>query len=364
MTPRATSVVRVDRTSPEPAAIEAAARHLAAGRLVVFPTETVYGLGAHALDPAAVGAIFEAKGRPFTDPLIVHVASAASLTDVAGAVPPVAAALAARFWPGPLTLLLPRHHAVPGLVTAGRDTVAVRVPAHPVARALLRTAGLPVAAPSANRFSRPSPTTAAHVLADLDGRVDLVLDAGPTDIGVESTIVDCTVVPPVVRRAGGIPIEELRAVAPDVVSADVVASVQDAQAAPGQLLRHYAPQARVTVYEGTPEATAGRVAREARRLLGTGVVVGVLAPDESLLRLAPELAGGAASGRIVSSSLGSRSSPEQAARVLFARLRELDAAGVDVILAVAPDRGGLGAAVWDRLRRAAEGRVVRIGHPA
>jgi L-threonylcarbamoyladenylate synthase len=249
---------------------------------------------------------------------------------------------------------------VPLIVTAGRDTVAVRVPAHPVARALLAAAGVPVAAPSANRFSRPSPTTATHVLADLDGRVDLVLDAGSTDIGVESTIVDCSVTPPVVRRAGGVPIEQLREVVPAIVAADVVADVGTAQLAPGQLLRHYAPTAPLTAYAGEPAAVVTHVAREIRRLVGAGSRVGVLAPEETLLALAPEIAASASHGRVMVASLGARDDAAAAARVLFARLRELDAAGVDVILAVGPVRDGLGAAVWDRLRRAAEGRVVPV----
>lgn len=360
MTPHVTRVLTVDRQRPEGDRLREAAEALVAGRLVVFPTETVYGLGAHALDVAAVDGIFAAKGRPFTDPLIVHLASAADLPQVAADVSVPARALAARFWPGPLTLILPKHARVPDRVTAGRATVAVRVPAHPIAAALLAAAGVPVAAPSANRFSRPSPTTAAHVLADLDGRVDLVIDGGPTDIGVESTIVDCTMTPPVVRRAGGVPIEALRAVVPDVLSMETIAAVESAQLAPGQLLRHYAPQARLTVFDGGLDAVAARIARDVRAHAAAGARVGVLAPDDVLTALAPSMAAGAAHGRVIAASLGPRAMPEVAARVLFARLRELDAASVGVILAAGPVRDGLGAAVWDRLRRAAEGRVVPV----
>lgn len=357
---RATVHLVVDKTAPDPAAIAEAARMLVAGGLVVFPTETVYGLGANALDAAAVAGIFDAKERPHTDPLIVHLASATDLPRVAASVPADAAALAAAFWPGPLTLIMPRHADVPAIVTAGLPNVAVRVPAHPVAHALLVVAAVPVAAPSANRFSRPSPTTAAHVLADLDTRVDLVLDGGATDIGVESTIVDCTVSPPVVRRAGGVPLEALAAVVPGIAAADQVAEADTAQLAPGQLLRHYAPAAHLTVYDGTLAAGVARVAREVRQLTASGTRVGVLAPDEALTALAPELAARAAVGRVIVASLGPRDSGAAAARVLFACLRSLDAAGVDVILALGPVRNGLGVAVWDRLRRAAEGRVVPV----
>jgi L-threonylcarbamoyladenylate synthase len=279
---------------------------------------------------------------------------------VAADVPPVAQALAARFWPGPLTLILHKAAHVPDRVTAGRPTVAVRVPAHPVAAALLHAAGVPVAAPSANRFSRPSPTSAAHVIADLDGRVDLVLDGGATPIGVESTIVDCTVSPPVVRRAGGVPVEALREVVPDIVTGHAVASIDAAQVAPGQLLRHYAPQAPLTAYDGEPAAVVARLVREIRARVAEGTRVGLLAPDDILTALAPSMAGSAARGRVTVASLGRRADPEAAARALFARLRELDAAAVEVILAAGPVHDGLGAAVWDRLRRAAEGRVVPV----
>ena len=357
---RTTLVVRVDPRAVDAAIVDDAGARLRAGQLVVLPTETVYGLGANAVDAGAVAGIFVAKGRPRTDPLIVHLASAADLPRVAAEVPASAAALAARFWPGPLTLLVPKHADVPEIVTAGRDTVAVRVPAHPVARALLASAGVPVAAPSANRFSRPSPTTAAHVLADLDGAVDLIVDAGPTDIGVESTIVDCTVTPPVVRRAGGVPIEALREVVPEVVVFDAAAAEADAQIAPGQLLRHYAPAARLTVYDGMPADAEARVLREVRQATGAGQRYGLLAPQESLMALAPSIAAAASRGRVVTASLGPRRDPEAAARVLFARLRELDDAGVDAIAAILPAGEGLGAAVRDRLRRAAEGRVVAV----
>lgn len=358
MSPRSTLRLVVDALTPDPAEIARAARVLADGGLVVFPTETVYGLGAHALDAAAVAGIFAAKERPTTDPLIVHLASAADLPRVAASVPAPAAVLAARFWPGPLTLIVPRHPDVPLAVTAGLPNVAVRVPAHPVAHALLVAAGVPVAAPSANRFSRPSPTTAAHVLADLDTRVDVVVDGGPTDIGVESTIVDCTVTPPLVRRAGGVPFEALAGVVPDITVAEQVVGVERAQVAPGQLLRHYAPTAPLTVYDGQPAAGVTRVAREVRTLTASGRRVGVLAPDDALTALAPEIAAAASAGRVVVATLGPREDGAAAARALFAALRELDGAGVDVILALGPTRAGLGAAVWDRLRRAAEGRIV------
>ena len=355
-----TRVLIVDPLAPDPAAIAEAARVLRAGGLVAFPTETVYGLGADALDAEAVAGIFRAKDRPSTDPLIVHVSSLADGARVAREVPDVARTLAARFWPGPLTLVLPKRPEVPSGVTAGLDTVAVRVPAHPVARALLEAAGVPVAAPSANRFSRPSPTRAAHVLADLDGRVDLVIDAGSTDIGVESTVLDLTVVPPVVRRPGGVTLEALHEWLPEARVAGRDVDGREAQVSPGQLLRHYAPRATLSCYDGEVPLVIARLALDVRALLGAGERVGVLAPEEDLLALAPLVAARAAGGRIVTQAYGARRDPRRAAHELFDALRTLDATGVTRILATLPGQDGIGRAVRDRLRRAAEGRVITI----
>jgi L-threonylcarbamoyladenylate synthase len=301
------------------AGIEAAARVIRGGGLVAFPTETVYGLGADALSERAVRGIFAAKRRPADDPLIVHLADAADLARVTPGTGPT------DLWPGPLTLVLPRGEAVPRVVTAGRDTVAVRVPDHPAARQLIRTAGVPIAAPSANLFGRPSPTTAAHVLADLDGRIDLVLDGGPTTVGVESTVLDLTVDPPTVLRPGGVPLEALRDVLGEVAIRQPAA--QDPRS-PGTALRHYSPRARVDLFdEAPPERLAAHVRALEER--GERAVVLELDPDPTL-----------------------------AARELYGALRALDAAGPDAIVTSLPPPGGLGTALRDRLRRAANGRVL------
>src|SRR5258708_2132264 len=213
---RATLVLPVTPDTMPTDAIARAAQILREGGLVAFPTETVYGLGADATNPAAVESIFAAKDRPHSDPLIVHIADSDGLWQVAAEAPPAAQALAARFWPGPLTLVLPRAAGIPASVAAGGATVGVRVPRHPVALALLRAVGVPVAAPSANRFMHTSPTTAAHVLADLDGRIDCVLDGGPCEVGVESTVLDLTSDPPRVLRPGGVTLEALREGLPEV----------------------------------------------------------------------------------------------------------------------------------------------------
>jgi L-threonylcarbamoyladenylate synthase len=357
---RHTRVIAVDREHPDPAVIAGAAQVIRSGGLVAFPTETVYGLGANALDRDAVGRIFEAKGRPSTDPLIVHVGSVDEIIAIARNIPGPVRQLAEQFWPGPLTLIVRKRPEVPDDVTAGLETVAVRVPAHPVARALLAAARVPIAAPSANLFSRPSPTQAAHVTADLDGRVDLVLDAGGTDIGVESTVLDLTTVPPIVRRPGGTSLEELRAVVPGVQLVSAMVPVDASQVSPGQLLRHYAPRARVTLFDGDGLRVLDRVQSESKSRTARGSRVGILAPEEDILAIAAALRTGVDQRRVVLQQYGSRRDPHRGARELFAAIRALDAADVHEILAIAPAPSGIGLAVRDRLTRAADGRVILV----
>jgi L-threonylcarbamoyladenylate synthase len=357
-----TRVLTVDSQQPDPAAIEEAAAALKSGKLVAFPTETVYGLGANALDESAVQKIFAAKERPATDPLIVHIAHVGQVAQCASAFPAGARTLALAFWAGPLTLILPKKPVIGDLVTAGLPNVALRAPSHRVARALMEVSGLPIAAPSANRFSRPSPTTAAHVIADLDGRVDLILDGGPTDIGLESTIVDFTVDPPVVRRPGGITFEQVHSLVPEVVFESLSTQApgptpQAPQVAPGQLMRHYAPRAELILYEGNPAEVVSRIGADVRTAVAQGARVGILAPEEDLAALAPVVASTAAAGRVEVRPFGARKDPERAGRELFAALRDLDATGVTLILAASMGRDGLALAIRDRLVRAAEGRV-------
>jgi L-threonylcarbamoyladenylate synthase len=343
-----TLLLTVDPTTPDAATIARAARVIRAGSLVAFPTETVYGLGAHALNAEAVARIFHAKQRPSTDPLIVHVADLADLPPLVREIPPVVDELARRFWPGPLTLVLPRSARVPDLVTSGQPTVAVRVPSHPVAQALIRAAGVPIAAPSANRFSRPSPTTADHVLADLAGRVDVVLDGGAAAIGVESTILDLTSDPPAVLRPGGVPVEALRALLPALTLRTLTVREGQTAPAPGTLLKHYSPEAELILFTGEPDAVNARIARHAEEQLARGAAVAVLVIGSAGVDLPSGV-------RVVSLGVDER----EAANRLFAALRLLEP-DTDVILARAPSQVGLGLALWDRLWRAAEGRVVQV----
>jgi L-threonylcarbamoyladenylate synthase len=341
-----TKVVRVDRDRPNPDDIARAAECLRRGGLVAFPTETVYGLGVHALDRDAVRKLFDAKRRPVTDPLIVHVAEFGQIALLVTALPEHAASLATRFWPGPLTLILPRAPSVPLEVTAGLQTVAIRIPAHPVARALLAAAAVPVAAPSANLFSRPSPTRAAHVVEDLNGRIDMVIDGGATDVGVESTVLDLTVSPPQMLRPGAITLEALRGVLPAVRVASSPRSANTPMRSPGLLARHYSPRVPMTLYQGPTDAARAALVTAARQAIAGGSRVGVVATsgDARLLDQIP----------VVIADLGPDDDAKGAAVRLYAALRELDAANVDVILArEAPHNDGLWHALRDRLRRAA-----------
>jgi len=325
---------------------------LKSGGLVAFPTETVYGLGAHALDAEAVGRIFEAKERPNTDPIIVHIHDIAQLNHLARDIPQLAYDLADRFWPGALTLILHRHANVPNIITAGQETVAIRMPSHPIARALLQTSNLPIGAPSANRFSRPSPTTAEHVRVDLDGRVDLILDGGATDIGVESTIIDLTQHIPTVLRPGGVALEALQAfVNPLQFKPRFLPEDGQAVPAPGNLIKHYSPDADVLVYDGDYETVHEVIRLATKGYLQAGRKVGLLLMDADI-PLYDALSG------VVIATLGQDN--DAMAENLFAGLRDLDSTGVSVILVRAPDEIGLGLAIRDRLIRAGEGKIIRV----
>ena len=314
--------------------IEQAVSILRAGGLVAFPTETVYGLGADAGNPDAVARIFAAKGRPADHPLIVHLGSADLLDDWAIDIPPLARTLATACWPGPLTIVLKRAARVPDAVTGALPTVGIRVPAHPLALELLRAFGDGIAAPSANRFGTVSPTTAEHVRAGLGDGVDIVLDGGPSNVGVESTIVDLSGIAtpgPAILRPGGLPREVLEAIAGEPIPVREGGEVR----APGMLASHYAPDARLLLVPPAEQATRAASLRAAGRRVGV---------------LAFEPGSAMADATIV--DLGS--TEDEAARRLYAAIRELDET-CDVILAWPPEERGLGLAIADRLRRAASG---------
>jgi len=339
-----------------------AADLLRAGGLVALPTETVYGLGANALDADAVARIFAAKQRPAWDPVIVHIADEGMLDGLVEKAPEVARKLMRAFWPGPLTLLLPRTGAVPDVVTAGRPLVGVRMPAHPVTLELIRRAAVPVAAPSANLFGHTSPTCAQHVLDDLDGRIDAVVDAGPTAHGVESTVLDPCQSPMVIYRPGAVTANQIWATAgpvvifeprgplaelPDEAMAGTdtlgMETPHEALPSPGVGLRHYAPSARLLLVEGAADELPARLAQAAQELVGEKL--GVLLPAD--------FAGPQGLAGAVVFVWGRWSAPEELARTLYAGLRALDAEGCSAILCPLPPAEGIGAAIRDRLRKAA-----------
>ena len=331
-------------------AITEAAAIIRRGGLLGIPTETVYGLGADALNEAAVKSIFEAKGRPQDNPLILHVADDTWLERYCHDVPPTAYALAEKFWPGPLTMILPRRDIVPLRTTGGLDTVGVRCPDHPVTLDIIRAAGVPVAAPSGNLSGRPSPTSAQHMLEDMDGRIDGIVDGGACTVGVESTIVDLTVTPPRLLRAGGLPLEALEEVLGEVeVDKAIREKLSDGEQAkaPGMKYRHYAPKAPVTVVTGSPMRSAAYIAAH------VGEKCGVICFDE----FAPLYSG------CIVHTLGPVGDVSEQARRVFDALRTFDATDVTEIYAQCPDEAGLGLAVSNRLKKAAGFHTVDAGRP-
>lgn len=336
------SVPRVEGFAEE---IAEAAQLLRAGALVAIPTETVYGLGADALNAEAVARIYEAKGRPSNNPLIIHVPDASWLADYCDDVPENAYRLADAFWPGPLTMVLRAKSILPRRTTGGLDTVAVRCPAHPVALAIIAAAGTPIAAPSANSSGRPSCTTATHVLQDMNGKIEGIVDGGACAVGVESTILDLTCTPPQLLRPGGLPLERLQAVV-GTISIDHAVngepSPDQPPRAPGMAYRHYAPKAPVTVVAGAPEKSARYIQIHAPE--GAGVIC-----FDEYQRIFP--------GREVRPLGRSDDKAEQARRV-FDALRAFDSTSVREIYAQCPDPEGLGLAIGNRLKKAAGFHVI------
>ena len=349
-----TIVLKVDAQQPDIKKIRIAANIIQKGRLVAFPTETVYGLGADALNPTAVLKLFKAKNRPLDNPPIVHVKNVGDVYGLAKHIPPRAYKLMRSFWPGPLTLVFKRSNLVPDVTVAGLGTIAIRMPKHAVALALIKESSRSIAAPSANLAGKPSPTSAKHVFDDLNGRIDAILDGGSTCIGVESTVLDLSVEPPQVLRPGGTPLEALRRVLGDVklhpfVVAEKELPIEKARS-PGMKHKHYAPKAQVIVVEGAIPAVLAKINDLARSFRQKGAKVGVLATDETL----------AAYNVDVVKSLGSRFNLAVVAQNLFRLLREFDAEGVDVIISEGVPTEELGLAVMNRLRKASGYNIVRV----
>jgi L-threonylcarbamoyladenylate synthase len=353
-----TQVFKLTADEPWDEALRIAATALQRGELVAFPTETVYGLGANALDAAAVERIFSAKGRPADNPLIVHIAAIEDLLPLVSSIPAVFYPLAAAFWPGPLTMIMPRSPLVPDVTTGGLDTVAIRLPSHPVAQALIRAAQMPIAAPSANRSGRPSPTLAQHVLADLQGQVAVLLDGGAAGVGVESTVLDLTAPSPTILRPGGVTLEDLTAVIKDV---QLDARVSDVNAAnnalpvrsPGMKYRHYAPLAPAVLVEGETPAIWKKMVRLLQ--IDQPQHPGLLVSEEGYHWFTQHPLPEGCEFVL----LGKREQPETVAARLYAALRQLDDLQVDRIYMEGIAPRGMGLAVMNRMRRSAGGQIVK-----
>ena len=334
-------------TADAPDTVSVAAEIIRSGGLVAIPTETVYGLGANGLNEDAVRRIFEAKGRPQDNPLILHIATADQLEDFCEDVPDVAYALADAFWPGPLTLVLKCKPIVPKRTTAGLDTVAIRCPDHDVTRAIIAASGVPVAAPSGNTSGRPSPTKASHMVEDMDGKIEAIVDGGSCGIGVESTILDLTVTPPRLLRPGGMPVEKLAEIVGEIAVDDaVIRPMKEGEKprAPGMKYRHYAPKAPVTVLTGSGADTAAHIAAEVQP--GDGVIC-----FQEYAHLFPDC---------VVQLIGEEGDDLAHAQRVFDALRAFDGTDVQRIFAQCPPEQGLGLAVANRLKKAAGFHVIAL----
>lgn len=347
-----TKTVRMGEEHIDGALIQEAGEIIRGGGLVAFPTETVYGLGGDALNPLSSRKIYAAKGRPSDNPLIVHIADMEALPLIAEEVPESAGKLAGRFWPGPLTMILKKSEKVPYETTGGLDTVAVRMPVNRIARELIRAAGGYVAAPSANRSGRPSPTSARYVSEDLAGRVEMIIDGGDVPIGLESTIVDLTVDRPVILRPGYITRQMLEEVLAEVDEDSTLMRDDSGQAprAPGMKYRHYAPRGDLTVIGGAEENVVSYINEKCAEQNRINKRTGVIGTDETIGRYCAD----------VRRSVGSRTDEEQIARELFRILREFDDEHVEIIYAEAFDDSGIGRAIMNRLLKAAGHKLINV----
>lgn len=349
-----TRIGKLGRSPEEDAEIfREAGEILRSGGLAAFPTETVYGLGGNGLDAAAAGKIYAAKGRPSDNPLILHIAREKELEPLVEEIPPSARLLMASFWPGPMTLIFKKSRIVPQTVTGGLDTVAIRMPSHPAAQALIREAGVPIAAPSANTSGRPSPTSAAHVAEDLMGKIDMIIDGGEVPIGLESTILDMTGDIPVILRPGYISREAVIRCCGECGVDPAILTKPSADLrpkAPGMKYRHYAPKAELTIVEGPEKAVAAAICRLTEEAAAKGRKTGILCTEETRSYYPPEMV----------KCAGTRKEEESIAHNLYRCLREFDEEGTEMVCSESFREGELGSAIMNRLVKAAGYRVLRV----
>lgn len=348
-----TKVIEIDSTNIDKDKLRVAADALKEGKIVAFPTETVYGLGANALNSAAVEQIFVAKGRPSDNPLIVHIADKDKVYELTESIPEKAIALMDKLWPGPLTLVFKKSSIIPRIITAGLNTVAIRMPEHPVARELIRLADIPVAAPSANVSGKPSTTTAQHVLHDLDGKIEMIIDAGSSRVGLESTVLDMTVDPPMLLRPGGITPKQIEEIIGHIEIDKTIlgkVNIDNVPKCPGMKYKHYAPKAQVILVKSKDiNNQVIKICELAEKISSEGKKVVVFATDQTVNRYKDY--------EVI--SMGDRNNPETIASSIFSLMREFDDKGVEVILAETVDENGVGLAIMNRMVKAAGYNIIQ-----
>lgn len=345
-----TRIVKIDKEKIDKNLINKAANIIKDGGIVAFPTETVYGLGANGLDSEAVKKIYRAKGRPSDNPLILHISSREQLDPLVKEVPKLAYRCMDEFWPGPLTIIYKKSEIIPDIITGGLDTVAIRMPNHPIALELIKESQVPIAAPSANTSGRPSPTNATHVVEDMMNKIEMIIDGGNTGVGLESTVLDLSTETPTILRPGGVTLEDLKGIIPNVVQDESIIHKDVKPKSPGQKYRHYAPKADMILFTGPREKIIEEINKQADKLTLQGKRVGIMATEETKDNYRD--------GYIL--VLGSRTNPETIASNLFAVIREFDKENVDIILAEGIELDNIGMAIMNRMIKAAGGKIIKL----
>jgi len=350
------NIIKINPSNIDIEKVKIAAKIIQKGGLVAFPTETVYGIGADTFNKNAITKIYTVKRRPANDPIIVHLSNFEQLNDVVLEIPPITYKIVDKFWPGPLTLILIKNPLVPSEVSAGLPTIAVRMPSHQIARSLIELSGKTIAAPSANLFAKPSPTKANHVIEDLGSEIDLIIDGGKADIGIESTVLDLTGDIPTILRPGGISFENIKSIIPKLIVAPKYLSFssdtnQESSSSPGMLVKHYSPIAKLLLFQGHECIVLEKMKRYIDTFLKQGKKIGILCVNEEIKYFQ--------STDIIIYSLGSIKNLSSIANSLFDGMRTLDNQGINIILVRSYSEEGIGLAIWDRLYRAAEGKVIK-----
>ena len=343
-------VLKIDKDNIDLESIKYAAEKIKNGELVAFPTETVYGLGADGLNKEAVIKIYEAKGRPSDNPLILHIAKMEDLYELVAEIPDIAYRCMEKYWPGPLTIVFKKSHLVPDIITGGLDTVAIRMPNHPIALRLIEFSKTPIAAPSANLSGKPSPTKAQHVVEDMEGRIPVIVDGGHTGIGLESTVLDLSTDSPMILRPGGVTYEELKLLIGDLREDENIANISKVPKSPGQKYRHYAPRGEMILFSGEMEDVTKKINEMAKDYLEEGKRVGVMCTQETKTKYRFGIV----------KSMGSRSNMRAIGANLFSLIREFDNEKVDIILSESVDSHEIGMAIMNRMIKAAGGKEIRL----